>query len=66
MTEKQIIARLARIECELSPENLHCDGEISIAEARAKGRRLMNEKSKLEAQLGRVPTLHELFPQFAR
>lgn len=25
-----------RIDCELSPENLHCDGEISAAQARKK------------------------------
>jgi len=28
------------IDCELSPENLHCDGEISLAEAERKRRKL--------------------------
>lgn len=28
------------IDCQLSPENLHCDGEISVAEANRKYKKL--------------------------
>lgn len=66
MSEGYIIAQLARIECQLSPENLHCDGEISVAEARRRGRALLTKKREWEKKLGRVPTFHELFPQLAR
>ena len=31
-----------KLSCDLSPENLHCDGEISPNEARRKYRYLMN------------------------
>ena len=31
-----------KIDCGLSPENLHCDGEISAAQARAKYRAYMS------------------------
>lgn len=30
----------AEIDCRLSPENLHCDGEISVAEANRKYHKL--------------------------
>lgn len=33
-TDRQKIAD--SIDCDLSPENLHCDGEISASQARAK------------------------------
>lgn len=36
------------LECRLSPENLYCDGEISIAEADQKYQFLMAVKSELE------------------
>ena len=35
------------IDCELSPENLHCDGEISASQARAKYRRLTQVADQL-------------------
>jgi hypothetical protein len=38
----------------LSPENLHCDGEISRAEAQRKYNRLMREWAKLETRVGRI------------
>ena len=34
---------------ELSPENLHCDGEISRSQAQAKYRKLMNVVKDLKA-----------------
>jgi hypothetical protein len=38
---------------DLSPENLHCDGEISRAAARAKARKLNTAWKQLEAIIGR-------------
>ena len=41
--------RLAqRIDAELSPENLHCDGEISYAEANRKYNRLIRVAEQLK------------------
>ena len=37
-----------KIAGELSPENLHCDGEISPAQARAKYNYLMSVRAELE------------------
>jgi hypothetical protein len=37
----------------LSPENLHCDGEITAAQARKKHARIMMEWRALEARVGR-------------
>ena len=36
------------IDCRLSPENLHCDGEISRTQAMAKYRQLMGAVRQLE------------------
>ena len=36
------------LECRLSPENLHCDGEISMSAARRKYKELMNVWDALE------------------
>lgn len=59
--EKAIVARLQQIECELSPENLHCDGEISLTAARRKAGLLNAEKRQLEQKLGRPLTQQELY-----
>ena len=37
-----------KIASELSPENLHCDGEISRTQAAAKARELNNTRAALE------------------
>ncbi|MGR5555693.1 hypothetical protein ACQKQC_05265 [Vibrio fortis] len=37
------------IECKLSPENLHCDGEISPSSARKKGTALRAAQKELES-----------------
>lgn len=42
----------SRIDCELSPENLHCDGEISRSAAMKKYRALKAEWKELEKSLG--------------
>lgn len=41
------------LACDLSPENLHCDGEISVAAANRKYRSLMREWRALEKKVGR-------------
>lgn len=53
MNETEILAAIDRIDCQLSPENLHCDGEITVAEARIKALRLWKMRVILETKLGR-------------
>lgn len=60
-TDAEIIRDLQRIECALSPENLHCDGEITRAQARTKERALMAQRAKLVKELGRAPTDSEIW-----
>lgn len=59
--EKSILRRLSDIECELSPENLTCDGEAPRYYVREKASRLNAEKRALIAALGRNPTDQELY-----
>ena len=47
------------IDCELSPENLHCDGEISHAEAMRKYKRLATVAKQLQ-KLDPTVTIWEL------
>ncbi len=49
---EQIRQQIDRIDGQLSPENLHCDGEITRAQAKVKYNRLMRERNALEKQLG--------------
>jgi hypothetical protein len=57
----EIIKKLRNVEMALSPENLHCDGEISRTEANRKRVRLEKERKELVKQLGREPTFEELY-----
>lgn len=53
MNKKQeILQQIDRIDCQLSPENLHQDGEISPAQARVRYKSLMKERNRLEKELG--------------
>ncbi len=61
LTTEQIIQRLQQIECELSPENLSCDGELSRSATQRKYSGLMREKKALESRLGRPLTNQELY-----
>lgn len=45
-------ARFLQLASDLSPENLHCDGEISRAAAERKRKTIMAEWRKLEAKAG--------------
>ena len=60
-TETNILNDLRRVENSLSPENLHCDGEISHSAARQKAMRLNAEKRRLINELGRTPTDQEIW-----
>lgn len=58
---QEILAKLRAIENELSPENLACDGEASMAWVMERGDQLQTEKANLIKQLGYAPTDKELF-----
>lgn len=53
----KLIAKAKKIfdmlDCDLSPENLHCDGEISNAEAKKKEKALLAAWKQLETIIGR-------------
>jgi len=56
--DRQAIAQ--EIDCQLSPENLHCDGEISNTEAMRKLRRL-NAVAKELLALDPTLTIYEYY-----
>lgn len=60
-TQEEIIKDLRDVECRLSPENLHCDGEISRAQANQKRIKLEKQQRELVKELGRKPTDAELW-----
>lgn len=60
-TEAEILADFRRVESALSPENLTCDGELPRSQWLAKSRQLEAERSRLIAELGREPSLKELY-----
>lgn len=62
-TNTEILADLQQVECELSPENLHCDGEISASAANKKFKKLKAKQKQLIEELGREPTDQELYPR---
>ena len=49
LTQQQVDDLAQELDCELSTENLHCDGEISVAEADAKYRFFAMVAQELEA-----------------
>jgi len=55
-----------RLAGALSPENLHCDGEISRAQARRKEVGLRREWKALETRIGRSVSEDEVWAQFMR
>lgn len=52
-SEMEIKKEFSSLACDLSPENLHCDGEISVTEARRKERKLLKRWRECEKELGR-------------
>lgn len=65
-----IKSRFLAISSELSPENLYCDGERPVAEARRIERILKKEWAKLEAQIGykvdEVMVYEQFMPEIMR
>jgi hypothetical protein len=57
----EILEDLKRIECELSPENLTCDGELPPSAYTIKSKELYKERAKLVKELGREPTDKEIW-----
>jgi len=57
----RILEKIRAVENKLSPENLHWDGERSKTEARKAERALTKELNALVKELGRQPTLTELY-----
>jgi len=51
--DQEIRQQFQTLACRLSPENLHCDGEISHAQAMKKYRAIMREWRQLEKKVGR-------------
>ena len=51
------------LACRLSPENLHCDGEISRAQANQRYRQIMREWKVLEKEVGRKVTEEQVWDE---
>jgi len=49
LSQKHINELAGSLDCKLSPENLHCDGEISAAAAKRKYDYLMRVRRELKA-----------------
>ena len=58
---EEIRKEFAMIANALSPENLHCDGEISRAAAKRKGVALRKRWRELEKKVGRKVTEEEVW-----
>lgn len=52
LTKSQVKDLLISIECDLSPENLTCDGELRGTKLREKERMLLGAKNDLEIIYG--------------
>jgi hypothetical protein len=52
MTKDQILAEINKIDAELSPENLFCDGELNAYQAKIKYHKLMKKRNHFEILLG--------------
>lgn len=64
MQDIAIKSRFVDLAGELSPENLHCDGERPAAEAARIGRLLKKEWAKLESQIGYQVTEQMVYEDF--
>jgi len=60
VTESECLDWLEMITSDLSPENLHCDGEISRTAAMAKGRALRAEWREVQKILGYKISEHDV------
>ena len=57
----ELVAKFNDLSCRLPPENLHCDGEISRAQAQVRYNQIMREWKALEKLAGRKVSEEE-FP----
>jgi hypothetical protein len=57
----EFLAAFGRLTNRLSPENLHCDGEISRAQAMKRKKQILQEWDALEKQVGRKVTEEETY-----
>lgn len=60
-TKDEILNDLQAVECNLSPENLSCDGELPISQIRKRHSELVKQRQQLIAELRYEPTFNELF-----
>ena len=64
LTQKDVDELARDLDCKLSPENLHCDGEISVAEADRKYRFYAKVYEELEQYCAKnrlnTPVVYEL------
>ncbi|MBC8738521.1 hypothetical protein F6X40_17245 [Paraburkholderia sp. UCT31] len=58
---KEILERFLDLSNRLSSENLHCDGEISRAEAERKRKALLKEWADLEREVGHRVSEDEVY-----
>jgi hypothetical protein len=65
LTQKNVDGLARSLDCDLSPENLHCDGEISQAEAQRKYNYYGRVIRELEAYCLKnwlnTPVVHEYY-----
>ena len=59
--KEQLLQELRKIECQLSPENLTCDGEASQSYVIKQARKLRTQRAKVIKALGYEPSFKELY-----
>jgi len=61
LAEDEVIDLIEDIACNLSPENLHCDGEITAAQARTKYNFYMRVIRDLERHTGKSIDIESMY-----
>lgn len=59
--KEELLKQLQRIECQLSPENLSCDGELSRSEINRRATSLNREQRAVIKELGYEPDFNEIY-----
>lgn len=60
-SEPEVLREILSLYCQLSPENLHCDGEISRAQAARKGVALRRQLRACFKKIGRTVSETEAY-----
>ncbi|MEN6379726.1 MAG: hypothetical protein ABFD15_09130 [Methanofastidiosum sp.] len=60
---KETLQKFLNLACQLSPENLCCDGELSREETNRRYRELMRQWKALEKEVGKKVTENEVFSE---